>query len=173
MKKTILLIIATFIFWGYLYSQESDVSTSKTQNMIGVNIGMTTGAGFSFRHWHNNLGLQVTLLPIKPDENFDISTGLTFFYSLKQKKHSNVFLYMGHHYMSAGFAVIYEQTPLAHLLGSNFDYNYNIGIGAGAELGKNPVISVMGGYAAYDILGDYKLLPTVELGLHFKLKRNK
>ena len=170
MKKIILLVIAIFIFLGYLYCQEP-VSTIKKQNLIGVNIGMTTGAGFSFRHWHNDFGLQVTLLPIKPDENFDISAGLTFFYLLKQKKYSNIFLYMGHHYMSEGFAVIYEQTPLANLLDSNFDYNYNIGIGAGAELGKNPVFSVMGGYAGYDVLGDYKLLPTVELGLYYKLNK--
>jgi len=173
MKKVILIIISLFFLLSISYSQEK-LEKKYKQNLIGINIGSTTGIGFSFKHWQNNLGVQISGLPVKINNDFDYSIGLTGFYSIKRKKHFNMFVYTGHNLMTKNFDFIIEMlNPLYSILDTKYlkdTPNYNASIGFGTELGKNPIFTVKFGYGAFSIFKQDNFFPTVEIALHFKLK---
>lgn len=183
MKKLTIVTLTILFFSAFSFGQETEKKESK--NMYGINFGATTGIGLSYKHWENKFGVQITGLPVKNDDNFDFSAGLTIFYSLKQKKYLNIFTYAGGNYMSSGFDFIFNMHPIYSFANlkrrryyivenkTNYDANYlNTSIGAGVELGKNPVVTIMAGYAGFDLTEEYKLFPAIELGLHFKINEN-
>jgi len=189
MKNIALLFLSIVISFISIFGQEKNVISTK-RNLMGLNIGATTGIGMSFKHWHNNIGIQITGLPYKIDDDLDFSVGFMGLYSIKKRKNINFFGYAGFNYMTNGFDFIYdvpilsEDTGIKHknkeYYNSNthtyiYEYNnadyFNISGGVGLELGKNPLFTAMIGYAGFDLTEDYKLFPTIELGLHFKLKK--
>lgn len=172
MKKITLIIIGLIFSTTINFSQENEQNIKKS-NLLGINIGATTGIGLSYKHWHDKLGIQITALPIKIKNDFDFSIGLTGFYMVRQRRLMNMFIYTGHNIMTDEFEFIYDMNPINSFINSYNrydDFSYNASVGFGAELGKNPLITVMVGYGAFDILGDYKLFPTVDVGLHFRVK---
>ncbi len=156
MKKIVLFLVA-ILFSIYSFSQEEN--SSRISNQLGIHSGFTTGVGLSYRYWSNsNYGVQLTLLPIKTHYESFVSGGLTGLYNFHNRNFFRSFLYLGNHIMVNEFAI----TPT---------YEYNAGFGAGIEFGKVPRINLMVGYGAYDITGDFLLLPTIEVGLYFDLKK--
>lgn len=184
--KKILVISILFFFFASTYGQKE--ANVKTRKYLGVNIGATTGIGISYKQWFNDFGFQITGLPFKIQDDLDYSIGFMAFYSIKKRRYVNYFGYAGANYMTDGFDFIFEY-PMYDYAGikhknkeyynhSTYSYTYeyndanyfNISGGLGVELGKNPLVTAMLGYAAFDLTEDYKLFPTIELGLHFKLK---
>ncbi len=181
-KYTVIAIILLFCI-NLSFGQEKEKKLKR--NMCGINMGATTGIGFSYKHWKDVFGVQITGLPIKVDDDFDFSIGLTFFSTIKQRKHFNIFAYAGANYMSSNFRFIFDMNPIYSFTNlnreqeyyyneethqSNYNANYfNTSIGAGVEIGKNPIVTIMAGYAALDLTESFSLLPTIEVGLHFKI----
>ena len=172
MKNLITILIIATISFTTSFGQEKGIQKS---NMLGINAGTTTGVGISFKHWHNKFGIQVTGLPVKIKNEFDFSIGLTGFYKIRERKYANLFVFTGHTLMTEEFYRINSIDPILSVLSENnrnrnTEPDYNASIGFGAELGKNPIFTVMIGYGAFEITRYDYLYPTIEMGLHFKLK---
>ena len=187
MKKIIVISILFFFFASTYGQKETNVTPRK---YLGVNLGATTGIGISYKQWFNDFGFQITGLTFKIQDDLDYSIGFMGLYSIKKKKHANFFGYAGANYMTDGFEFIFEYpimyeyagikhkdkeyyNPTTH--GYTYEYNnanyFNVSGGLGLELGKNPLFTAMVGYATFDLTEDYKLFPTIELGLHFSLNK--
>lgn len=173
MKSLLFTILAISLSFTIGYGQEKE--NIQITSLLGINAGATTGTGLSFRHWHNKFGVQVSGLPIKVNKKFDYSLGITGFYKIRERRRSNIFVYTGHTIMTENFYIINEINPIFAILSENnrnrnTSPDYNASLGFGAELGKNPLFTVMLGYGAFEIFHYDYLYPTIELGLHFKLK---
>ncbi len=166
MKKTFLFIISLMIMQG-LFAQ-NDGSFQSKKNEIGVHAGSTTGIGLSYRFWPGKFGFQLTALPIKQDDELWVSGGLTFLYKFYDAKYVRVFGYLGNHYQYDN-SKVYEynyHTGTSYLV-KDENSKYNIGIGPGFEFGSTVRFNIMLGYGAYDILGEFNLLPAGEIGLYY------
>jgi hypothetical protein len=170
--KNNLLIISLLLLYANINAQPENRYDSKHE--FGLNAGFTTGVGFSYRYWPGKFGIQATVLPIKTESSWtdilDIqnlyeeyginvknkkmtSLGLTALLTLDEGKSCKFFSFLGNHY------IIRDDGE-----------SYNIGLGIGFAV-KAPVsFNLMAGYGAYDILGKYSLLPTIEFGLYYRFK---
>jgi hypothetical protein len=171
--KIKILILSTFILITNLNAQSEYTSDSKHE--FGINAGYTTGIGFSYRYWPGLFGIQATILPVKTDSSWvDIlnvkdfygnddpelnnkkltSLGLTALLTLQEGNKCRFFSYLGNHY------IIRDHSE-----------TYNIGLGIGLAVQSRVSFNFMAGYAAYDVLNSYSLLPTIEFGLYYRFKR--
>ena len=140
-----------------LFGQNAENNTIVNKsNELGMHAGFTTGLGLSYRHWTDDLGVQITAIPIKSEYSQFISIGFTGLYSVSESDNHRFFLYLGNHFL------VYND--------HNTEYKYHIGLGPGFETGRNVKFNIMVGYGAYNLLeSNYKLLPAIETGLYFKL----
>jgi hypothetical protein len=159
-----------------ILSTAQETSRNKYTHQLGLNFGGVTGLGPSYRYWPGKLGLQVTFLPIKVEENWQdplhikefyqaffpvdnfqtfISGGLGCFYTLKQAPKYILLTYIGN-----------------HLLIRKNDEIYNAGAGFGISFNTKISFSLLLGYAAYDIIGSPISFPTAEIGIHFGFTQN-
>lgn len=76
MKKTLLIILC--IACTGLAMGQSDTVVTKI-NKVGLNAGFTTGLGVTYRHWHNNLGWQITAAPFRVGEGWNDLAGVQNF----------------------------------------------------------------------------------------------
>ena len=112
MKSFIIVSFTVLLSLPASYSQKKEQRIIKKSNLLGINIGATTGVGISYKHWHNKIGFQISGLPIKIRNNFDFNIGITSFYSIKNKKYVNMFVYSGHNLMTDKFNFKYRLSPL-------------------------------------------------------------
>ncbi len=142
---------------------------------FGVHLGAVTGLGLSYRHWHQNFGIQLTASPIKgdflgnmPDNVFFLSTALTGMYSFKNTKYIRLYGYFGNHLL---YQQISEWDKNLQQDVVVDEYRYNMGFGCGFEVGKMVRFTIMIGYAGYNMFKrNYSISPTGEMGVYFKLK---
>lgn len=203
--------VTSFLIYSFLAIScfaTSDSTGVRKENLVGLNLGFTTGMGPTFRHWHNKIGIQATAFAFRVGEDWSdqsgagrfyanftslevdpffvyedddyyeedyyyedeyyyeddyndrntltpgtfISLGLTPMLKIKENKYYNMYTYWGNH------------------LFLNGDYTlYNSGIGIGFELKTIVTPSFMVGYQCNDILGEFNLFPTGEIGLLVRL----
>jgi len=138
------------------------------KNEFGAHAGFTSGVGLSYRHWFNRVGAQVTAIPIKSDNMFFGSLGLTGMYSLKRSKYVQAYLYLGNHFFTYD-DTYYEYDPSTGYETEHKQRNtqYNIGFGPGFSFGRVVTFSLMVGYGAYDVMDRFNLLPTGEIGVYY------
>ncbi len=154
MKKSVNTILLLAIIVSIGFSQENDTRFCK--NEFGVQAGLTTGLGYSYRHWFNRYGVQATGIVTSKHEVF-ISTGLSGLYTLKITPYQRFYLYLGNEYI-----YVNERYNT-----SSIDYwMYNIGIGPGFTFGRKVQFNLMFGYAAYFQKDVTSLLPTGEIGFY-------
>lgn len=167
MKKIILIICCSLFLIG-LFAQEQDNLIRK--NEFGINAGFCTGTGLSYRYWPGKLGVQLTLLPIKTNDFTWVSTGLTALINFYDSKYFRFFGYIGNHYIIHN----YERTDSYNYLTGQWEYgrsensSYNFGFGPGFAFGTRVRFNLMVGYGFYDVLDEFNMLPTGELGLYFR-----
>jgi len=168
--KRILIFIAGFIFLVSVSAQETDVKSSK-KNEIGINAGATTGLGLSYRRWFGKVGFQLTGLPIKTDKATIISLGLTALYSFYDAHYVRVYGFLGNHYFvdkESETNQIWDNGSFNGTQKTTYDHSsYNIGIGPGFAFGKVVRFNFMVGYGFYDVLDKFKMYPTGEIGLYY------
>jgi hypothetical protein len=164
--KKLLSFLLAFMLIAVTYAQDDieEIDLRDRSNEIGMHAGFTTGMGLSYRHWSGKFGVQLTAIPIKAQDFQFISGGLTGLYSLTNKKYYRFFLYLGNHILISDETFGLDGT-------TDVTTMYNIGFGPGFEVGTKVRFNIMVGYAGYDLLDapDYSLLPTIEMGLFFKL----
>ena len=165
-KKKITLVCAVLIITLNSYSQDAENKIVATKsNELGIHAGFTTGVGFSYRHWTETYGIQITALPLKSRSSEFLSVGVTGLYSLSNEEDLRHFVYFGNHLTTNRHSSYYDNEP-------SYDFVYNIGFGYGFEIGRNVRYNFMLGYAGYNIFDeDYRLWPTAEMGVYFKLKK--
>ena len=93
-----------------------------------------------------------------------ISMGLTGLIKFNETKNLQFFGYWGNHYLIT-LEKDYNYDLVYHENKEEKKYNTALGVGFAT---KSPVsINLMIGYGAYDILGDFNLLPTAEFGIYY------
>jgi len=161
MKKYILI---TFLVYSSVFSY-SQIDTIKNQRIfsIGINAGMTTGTGLSFRYMPNKFGVQFSAIPIisipinSPQSKVQKSGTLSFTV-LRQLKSAK----------KIDFNFYEAQTLL-------FDDDITVSVGAGSladiKLGYDMSLSINIGLAFItgDFLDDnWLLLPDFGFGFYYK-----
>ena len=97
MKHLAISILLLLPLCGWAQDEERTNDTNPFVNEIGLNAGGTTAIGMSYRHWFNRIGLQVTAMPFKLENDFFLSAGLTGLYSLRNTKYTRMYAYWGNH----------------------------------------------------------------------------
>lgn len=177
MKRIILtsiFLLASVV--AFAQENDEDSKIEILNNEFGFNIGATTGIGFSYRHWGDRFGLQITALPYKFEEDQFISAAITGMFSLRRTKYIRTFLYWGNHVLSdTEYNEYYDydsETGIYTYYGQDeVKTQFNSGFGIGFSLGRIVAFNVSVGYGAYDIFGgsdDFSLMPTGEIGLYWK-----
>jgi len=161
MQKLILVLLSVTIVQVCFGQEKEPVATLK--NEFGMQLGATTGYGFSYRHWFNKFGLQTTGFYGKQDIQF-ASAGLTFLYSVRESDASRFYLYWAHSY----FYVKEGQSDDYYYDDELYEINsYNIGFGPGFSFGRIVRFNLMLGYGLYDVTDGFYIFPTGEIGLYY------
>lgn len=172
MKKFILLL--SFGIFS-LISLAQEPADGKFTHRLGLNFGGVTGLGPSYRYWPGKLGVQITFLPVKVEEEWQDPLHIKDFYE------SYFGLYESTTFISAGLSCMYtvKQNPkyrLVTYLGNHFIVSeesqiYNLGGGFGITFDYRVGFSLLLGYAGYDITGDPVTFPTAEIGVHVGISK--
>ncbi len=172
MKKTLLTLAFILPFLTTVVCGQEETKTHK--NEFGAQAGFTTGLGFSYRHWFNDFGLQISGIPIKGDEFFFGSIGGTALYTLKNTKYVRTYLYLGAHYIYSKdtydayeYNDYYDDITYSYEATTEIEEILNIGFGPGFSVGRIVEFNLQIGYGAYDILYEFNLFPTIETGLYY------
>jgi hypothetical protein len=136
-------------------SLSNDIKTKKFDNhFLGINAGITTGLGFSYRYWPGRSGFQITFLPLYDKEKTYVSFSTTYLFEIKQYKSSRFIFYSSNH--------------ITNILVSHNRYVDNLGVGIGVDyLYSDFVINFMVGYTGIDLFDDFKTRPSVESGIFY------
>jgi|WetSurMetagenome_2_1015567.scaffolds.fasta_scaffold00609_15 hypothetical protein len=163
MKRILAFFAVTMLTTG-LFGQQVEVLTVKHTQEFGFHAGATTGVGLSYRYWPGKNGVQLTALPIKTNDYVFINLGLTALHTFYD---SNYFRFFGY----LGSSVSVNNDDLYYDSGSSSDRNarVNVGIGPGFAFGSRVRFNIMAGYGFYDVLGQFNIYPTGEIGLYFRL----
>lgn len=154
-------------------SKDSTANKIAFTQSVGAAIGMTTGYGLAYKLTMNNFGIQVAFAPLKNDYETRYNVGLTFLYSLKKTKHTDLFLYQGNRYQYS--KSLYEDcedydqvdcTPREVTTIEN-QINNGFGIGISVIFLKNLSFSLMGGYASYDSFSEINFTGEASLFYNF------
>jgi hypothetical protein len=151
--KGIIIFFIIFIFTLFeVYSQEKN----QTEQLLGVNLGSTTGVGIAYRAWGMKSGAQLVFLPLIDKEKTHISAAATYLHLLSKKEESRFFIYAGTHF-------------------TNFfadEYTFHVGVGPGYEYLKDDIsMSIMAGFGAYNITTDNSMTrPSIEFTLAYRFK---
>lgn len=161
---------------AFAQGSDEDSKIEILNNEFGFNVGATTGVGFSYRHWGDRFGFQVTALPYKVEEDQFISAAITGMFSLRKTKYIRTFLYWGNHVFSDTKYSDYseydsETDSYIYYSQNEVRTQFNSGFGIGFSFGRIVAFNVSVGYGAYDIFGgsdNFSLMPTGEIGLYWK-----
>jgi hypothetical protein len=155
MKYTILIAALSLVFFTSAQDDNSGLREPKS-HAVGLHAGFTTGLGFSYRFMPKKLGLQLTTAPFfntRSQDNF-LSLGASVLYKFFETRKTDLFGYVGNHYISTTFS----------------DPIYNVGVGAGLNLYASRFFyfSFQAGYGVYSINNFPFSNLTGEFGLYFK-----
>ncbi|MFC2137943.1 hypothetical protein ACFLTE_07200 [Bacteroidota bacterium] len=159
MKRNILLLLAILILFNHAFNQENNNQfyTSPIyhfkDHFIGLNVGLTTGKGYTYRYFPEKRGIQFTLLPLHTDYFTNIGLGLTYLKEIKSYDQSRLLLFLSNS--------VNKDSYSDHV-------KYNTGLGFGADFVCNGlIINFMFGHGLFDIFESFQSLPTLELGIFY------
>lgn len=163
MKRIVTLLVVALVSVS-IFAQDN-VSTVRRTQEIGFHAGGTTGIGLSYRYWPGKAGLQITALPIKTSEDIFINVGITGLHTFYDSRLLRFFGYLGssiviNDYDYDPYTDDYEVTERNTKL--------NVGFGPGFAFGSHVRFNLMAGYGFYDLLGEFNIYPTAEVGLYFR-----
>jgi hypothetical protein len=163
--KRIFTFFAAVMLTAGLFGQQVEVINVKHTQEFGFHAGATTGVGLSYRYWPGKNGVQLTALPIKTNDYVFINLGLTGLHTFYDSNYFRFFGYMGSSISVNNDDFYYSDSN------SSTDHHarVNIGIGPGFAFGSRVRFNIMAGYGFYDVLGQFNIYPTGEIGLYFRL----
>ena len=167
--KTLILILSLSLSSAAIFAQNDSTSGKPVKsNEFGVHLGATTGMGFSYRHWVDNFGFQITELPIKDSYETFNSLGVSVLVSIMENDHLRVFAYWGNHFTHSKYTYDeYDITGTYSHSKTEITNKWHTGFGPGFEFGTKVRFNLMAGYGFYDILGELQMQPTGEIGIYY------
>ena len=174
MKRISIVAISLFVAISVL-AQKNDSTAGKLTHEFGFHAGTTTAVGLSYRYWPGKLGVQLTALPIKTSDMTFVSMGLTALYSFYNTNYFRFFGYLANNvtinnYTKDEYVDDYYNYANYKIEEKKVEKTtYNVGFGPGFGFGSKVRFNIMAGYGFYDILGEFNMLPTGEIGLYFRL----
>lgn len=170
--KLLLICLLTFMFVNNSIAQEKETNP---KHAIGVAAGFTTAYGLSYRYTPNRFGVQATFAPFSNKTITNISTGLTFTYTLIPGNTTSLYLYQGNHFFYHTETLYYYDAAKTMQAPDATSYSdrqnehfFNNGVGFGMEIlfAKRIGFNLMAGYASY--VNFTQINVTGEVGLYFK-----
>ncbi len=173
--KLIAIILLAFALSSFAQENQDNLSGKKYKYAFGLGAGFTTGLGFSFRYFPKKYGVQINCVPYYNNYGSEVfvSSGLTLLYSINENRFSNVYAYLGNHYLYTKLnSSTYAYSPY---YGNYQYYNtkvtteyWNSGIGMGVEFHaqKRITLNLMLGYAQYENFK--RLFFTAETALYYR-----
>ncbi|MDC3352018.1 hypothetical protein OAV92_02110 [Crocinitomicaceae bacterium] len=150
------LIICLFSILMSNQSIAQDESLAQTPHHFGLQAGVISGFGFSYRYWPGKLGVQVTGIPIFGPNNNLISGGVNGLYLIRDNRVVDLYGYAGGQFLRvSGDSFGDQNTIMAGAgLGIKFDLwkvvNLNFQAGyAGYSLNDSPLGAFAGGWGIY------------------------
>jgi hypothetical protein len=166
MKKTISLWALSLLFFSL--SGQEDQPVEIKNNEFGIHAGFVTGLGLSYRHWFQDAGIQMTILPVKTQDFTFVSSGFSFLYAMHRTKYIMVYAYLGnHYYYNEHDEDIYNPNTGLYETDKVIESGYNIGFGPGFAFGKVVRFNIQFGYGFHDVTDEFNLYPTGEMGVYF------
>lgn len=93
---TILLFFMLLLLNFSSFSQEKKQKVASNRHGLGLNTGMTTGAGFSYRFMGEKIGFQASFIPVYTlKEKLYLIQGVSFNYNIKSENKFDLFTYIG------------------------------------------------------------------------------
>jgi len=157
------------------------VDPTKGTHYLGLNVGSSTGIGFSYKYTKNRFGFQLSGIPIFTNGEFWASTGIAM--TLKSKKSltsSSKFaplLYFGAHiitqrhqqYEYLSYEDYYPYEPISSEKVTEITmFSTAFGFGFDYKIDKHFLFNFMTGYGLY-YTGDFSTNFAGEIGLHYRL----
>lgn len=161
MKKSTLIIVLLFVI-NISYAQEAKQDSSSGNHYIGLNVGSSTGLGFSYKYVKNRLGLQLSGIPVYRDGDLWASAGAGLTYRSKKAIITN----------KKFIPLLYAGTSI--VVGSEREAIYlqyfstAVGFGFDHKFAENFTFSLMGGYGVY-VTGSISTTLSAEMGIHYRL----
>ena len=173
--RRIIVSLLGFLMVTCVFAQKTDSTVTQRTVEIGLHAGYTTGIGLSLRYWPNKLGVQLTCLPARKNNETYINAGLTGLYSFYHLPYFRFFGYLGGNLIIGNHPpdmAMSGNGPFTNAMSSQTPYRrttkYNIGFGPGIGFGTIVRINLMVGYGVYDVAGVCDILPTAEMGLYYR-----
>ena len=161
-----IIFIAIISMIASICNAQDSLQETKLKHGLGMGAGFTTGYGISYKYTPNKLGVQVNFAPYKSKTLQRYSLGVTFTYTLIEKRISKLYLYEANHFFYSKETYDY----LGNVGGPNItkESYLNNGLGFGFELtiAKSIGLNLMSGYAFYDNFNNINI--TGEMALHYK-----
>lgn len=166
--KQVLTLALVFFSSYFTYAQDTIVlhKQNELKYGIGAGAGFATGYGLSFKYLPKKWGAQINFAPFKNTTVERYSAGITFLYTIKDNKSTNLFVYQANHYYYStytqnnplnGEKIVYETTQYI---------NNGLGFGIEAILAKRIGLNLMAGYAFYKNFTQVNV--TGETALYYK-----
>lgn len=181
LKRPFISLIVLFLLLEAGKSLAQETSDSfENKHSFGLNLGFTTGFGFSYRFMPKRLGVEIAAIPIiRTKESIILCQGISLNYIFKSHKRSDFFVYAGN-----GLIFEHKEYTKTHYHGGNYPYKetievtednyiYRAGLGAGWRIRGNKKwdFTIKAG-AVYlsDLLTYKRIVPSGGLGLHFRIE---
>lgn len=137
---------------GALTLQYWNNDYNEFEHQIGLNAGLTTGMGVSYRYWPGRFGNQITFLPFKNRDFYMVSLGYTGLIKIHEIRQLALFGYVSDH-------MLFMKTKNV----------MNLGIGVGFEVYFGVIgVNIMYGYGIYNIMNKSQVNLTAEMGLFYR-----
>jgi len=158
--KMFLTFLLLLLSTPEMFGQDHDKGSNKTfdlsnsRNYIGLNAGFTTGIGFSYIYFPNRNGFQLTALPLYDKNKMLVSFGTAYLREIQQYNNSRLVFYASNH--------------LTNMFSYQKEWVNNTGIGIGLDFQYSGFMyTIKVGYAALDMLRDFKTRPVAEMGFFY------
>jgi hypothetical protein len=161
MKNLTLLTLLLFAF-NLSFSQELSTDSMVTGHSIGLNVGSSTGIGFSYKYVKSRHGIQLSGIPIYSDGDLWASFGgaltLRSKSAIANNKDFIPLIYAGMSMIAGNTSNSLRLEWASAAIGFGFEY----------KVTDRVVYTIMAGYGLY-VGGDINTNLAGETGLHFRL----
>ena len=170
-KKIFILITLSLVLNLKAQSDQKIDQKKITKHFVGLHVGTTTGYGFSYRYWPTKLGVQITGIPIFTQNSYNVSTGFSLLYKLRDNNRIDLYSYLGNHLLFESNTNQYNN--FGYIIGTTKQSytTYNIGIGIGLKIDFLEVLDInfQTGYAFNNITDSFYTGLAGEIGLYYQL----
>lgn len=170
-----IIVFGLFSFDGMCQKEEG---TTLSKHSVGLNIGLTSGVGFSYKFMSSKFGFEVTSLPIYTQEQkLILLQGFSLNFVLKKKERVDEFIYVANGLMFTRKHIqnSYVSGPNQEMTHEDYiarGFLYRAGGGWGVRIrgdNKVDVVLKMGALWYSNWYNDQGILPSAGIALHYRL----